>query len=113
MSIGKPIILSNSNMWIKGREMVFELCKKFDYKITGIYFDILEEILVKRAEISGRSINVLRTSENFQALIVNQRNRMQPPNSDDFDEFFVVKSEDEVKKLQKDLIKTCKGRSFA
>ena len=84
--------------------MVFDLCKKFGYKIIGVYFDYKEDILLGRVKNTIRSSNVLRTSKNFQELIINQRKRMQPPNHSDFDEFFIIKLEAEVEQLKEKLI---------
>lgn len=104
MSLGKPIILSNSNMYIEGRKLVFSLCKKFNYRVVGVYFDFPEELLVDRIKTSGRDTVVLRKSVNFPDLIVNQRTRMQPPESSEFDEFLVVKSEEKIPGLKNKLI---------
>ncbi len=108
LSLGRPIILSNSNMWQKGREMVFDLCKKFGYKAIGLYFDFPEELVLSRAEVSDRSLNVLRTSKSFQDLIINQRSRMQPPESSEFETLFTAKSPEELSKIKEDLIKVLK-----
>lgn len=105
LSLGKPVILSNSNMWIKGRELVLELCKKFNYRVIGVYFDFSEELLIQRIEKSGRSTNVLRLSKDFKDLIIKQRDRMQPPDPAQFDEFFIITSEEETKTVQEELIK--------
>ncbi len=105
LSLGRPIVLSNSNMWQKGRIMVFDLCKKFGYKVVGLYFDFPEELILSRAEISDRSTNILRTSKSFKELIINQRSRMQPPESSEFDELIVAKSPDELIKAKSSLIK--------
>lgn len=105
MSIDKPIVLSNSNMWKKGRQFVFNLCKKFDYKIIGVYFDYPEDMLFERARKSKRDTDVLRRSKNFDELIINQRTRMEPPNSYDFDKFFVIKSENDLEKTKRELQK--------
>jgi predicted kinase len=108
MSLNKPIMLSNSNMWLKGRELVFELCKKNGYKVIGIYLNLPEEILINRINVSERSTNVLRTSKSFNELILNQRERMQPPEPSDFTEFFECKSEQEVEDIKKKIINILK-----
>ncbi len=105
LSLGRPVILSNSNMWIKGRELVFGLCKKFNYKVIGIYFDFPEEFLLQRVKKSERSINILRLSKDFEDLIVKQRTRMQPPDASQFDEFFSVKSEEGLEEIKNKLLK--------
>ncbi len=105
LSTRKSIILSNSNMWLKGRELVLDLCKKFNYKVIGVYFDLPEEVLFERAKKSGRSLDVLRTSKDFEDLIINQRERMQPPASSEFDEFIEIKSEQDISNLKDRLIK--------
>lgn len=105
MSLGRPIVLSNSNMWLKGRKLVLDLSKKFDYKVVGVYFDFLEEVLFERAKISDRSLNVLRTSKDFNDLIINQRTRMQPPHPAEFDTFFTANSQDDLKTIKENLIK--------
>lgn len=105
MSLNRPIVLSNSNMWKKGREFIFKLCKKFDYKIIGVYFDYLENLLFERVKISNRNTAVLRRSKDFSELIINQRSRMEPPNKKDFDKFFVIKSENDLVKTKNELLK--------
>lgn len=105
MSFGKPIILSNSNMWVKGRSLIFKLAKKFDYKIIGVYFDFPEEFLLNRIKKSKRTTNVLRISKSFEDLIINQRTRMETPNPKDFKEFYIIKSENDLEKVKNKLIK--------
>lgn len=105
LSLGRPIILSNSNMYINGRTMIFDLCKKFNYKVIGVHLDLSEEILFNRTQDSNRSLNVLRTSKDFNDLIINQRNRMQPPESSEFDEFFNIKLEGEIVEVENKLKK--------
>lgn len=105
LSLSRPIILSNSNMWIKGRSLVLELCKKFDYKVVGVYFDFSEDTLFERAKTSDRSTNVLRTSKSFENLIINQRSRMQIPEPLEFGKFLIVKSAEDLLLIKKDLIK--------
>lgn len=103
LDLGKPIILSNSNMWLKGRELVFELCKKYNYKVVGVCFDFPEEVLFERAKISERSLNVLRTSKDFNDLIINQRTRMQVPDPSEFDIFFTIQNPGELEQIKKEL----------
>ncbi len=104
MALGKPIVLSNSNMWIKGRELVLELAKKFQYKTICVYFELPEELVLNRIEKSERSTNVLRITKDFKELIEKQKTRMQPPEASLFDEFFVIKSETETDQIEKKLI---------
>lgn len=105
MSFSKTIILSNSNMYEKGRKLIFKLAKKFDYKIIGVYFDFPEEFLMNRIKKSKRTTKILRTSKNFNDLIVNQRTRMQIPNSKDFDQFYTIKKDSDLNKVKNSLIK--------
>ena len=79
-------------MWLKGRQLVFDLCKRFNYKLVGVYFDFPEELLLERVKISRRSFNVLRVSKDFSDLIINQRTRMQAPGPLEFDVFYTIKS---------------------
>jgi len=60
MSFGRTIILSNSNMYERGRKLVFELVKKYKYKIIGVYFDFPEEFLINRIKKTKRTTKVLR-----------------------------------------------------
>lgn len=103
LSTGLPIMLSNSNMWSRGRKMIFKLCKKFKYKTIGVYFDYPEEVLIDRIKKTSRSTEALRLSKTFNKLIINQRSRMQEPKKKEFDEFFVVKKEGDLEKIIKDL----------
>jgi len=96
MSFGRTIILSNSNMYERGRKLVFRLVKKYDYKIIGVYFNFPEEFLINRIKKSKRTTKILRVSKDFNELIINQRTRMQAPNSKNFDEFYIIKSEDDL-----------------
>lgn len=105
MQLKMKIILSNSNIWKKGRNLVFKMCKKFNYKVIGVYFDFPEYFLINRINKSTRTINILNTSKNFHELIIKQRARVQPPNPEDFDKFFVIKSESDLKKVEIELIK--------
>lgn len=104
MSTGKMILLSNSNMYRKGRELIFNLSKKYNYKIQGVYFDYPENTLFERAQISNRNTAVLNRSRDFNELIINQRTRMEIPNSHNFENFFTIKSEAELLKTKADLL---------
>lgn len=104
LALNRPIILSNSNMWSNGRKMVLKLCKKFGYKIIGVYFDFSEEFLIQRVQNGNRSTNVLRKSKNFNELIFNQRARMQIPKSSEFYKFMTIKSEYDLKTIKNNLI---------
>lgn len=105
MSFGKTIILSNSNMYERGRRLVFRLAKKFNYKVIGVYFDFPEEFLINRIKKSKRTTKILRVSKDFNDLIINQRTRMQIPNQKDFDLFYSIKNEKDLIKVKSDLIK--------
>lgn len=105
MSFSRNIILSNSNMYERGRKLVFELVKKYKYKIIGVYFDFPEKILVSRIKKSKRTTKILRVSKDFNELIINQRTRMQVPNSQDFDQFYIIKSKGDLIKVKNNLIK--------
>lgn len=105
LDLGKPIVLSNSNMWVKGRALVLDLCKKFDYNTIGIYLDLPEDLLMERVNNSDKSKDVLRISNNFSDLVINQRSRMQVPNENEFDEFIVVKTVEELENIIKELLK--------
>ncbi len=109
MSFDKTIILSNSNMYSSGRKLIFNLAKKFNYKIIGVYFDFPEELLVSRIKKSKRTTKILRVSKDFNELIINQRTRMQIPNPKDFNKFFIVNSESNFNEMKKDLIKIIKN----
>ncbi len=104
MSFGKTIILSNSNMYKSGRKLIFNLAKKFGYKIIGVYFDFPEDFLLKRIKKSKRTTKILRVSKNFNDLIINQRTRMEIPTSKEFDLFYVIKSENDFDKIKNNLI---------
>jgi len=105
MSFGRSIILSNSNMWIKGRGFIFKLAKKFNYKVIGVYFDFPEEFLLNRIKNSKRTTSVLRVSKSFEDLIIRQRTGMEIPNPNDFEEFYIVKSENDLEIIKNKLIK--------
>jgi len=98
------IILSNSNMYEKGRQGVFDIIKKYPAKTIGLHFNYPEELLSKRVEQSGRSTEVLSVSKDFQELIVNQRTRFQPPNPTDFDYFFEVKDPADLPRVTKEIL---------
>lgn len=104
MSFGKTIILSNSNMYKSGRKLIFNLAKKFGYKIIGVYFDFPEDFLLKRIKESKRTTKILRVSKNFNDLIINQRTRMEIPTSKEFDLFYVIKPENDFDKIKNNLI---------
>lgn len=108
MDSDRPIILSNSNMYQKGRQLIFKLAKKFNYNVIGIYFDFSEKILFDRIKESGRTTKVLRVSKNFNELIINQRSRMEIPNAKDFKEFFIIKSKADRENIKNKLIKILK-----
>ncbi len=106
--LGKPILLSNANLYSNGRKTIIKLCKKYNYKVVGVYFDFPEEILFERAKSSERNKDVLRVVKDFKDLITIQRDRLEIPKRSEFNEFFVVKSLLEVQKLQKLLVKKLK-----
>ena len=108
MSLGKPIILSNSNLWKKGRDRVFKISKKFDYENIGVYFDFPEDFLIERIKKSKRTKKILSTSKDFHDLIIRQRARVQPPNPKDFDKFFVIKSEKDLKTVKNKILQILK-----
>lgn len=108
MSHGRPIVLSNSNMYKKGRDLIFKIAKKFNYKIIAVYFDFPEELLISRIKKSNRTTKILRVSKDFNDLIINQRTRMEIPNQKDFDKFFIIKSENDKEKVKNELIKILK-----
>jgi len=105
MSFGRTIILSNSNMYERGRRLVFRLVKKYDYKVIGVYFDFPEEFLISRIQKSKRTTKILSVSKDFNDLIINQRTRMQVPDSKDFDLFYTIKSDSGLIKVKDSLIK--------
>lgn len=105
MSFERTIILSNSNMYERGRKLVFSLAKKYKYKIIGVYFNFPEEFLINRIKKSKRTTKILRVSKDFNELIINQRTRMQVPNSRDFDKFYEIKSEKDLNNVKINLIK--------
>jgi predicted kinase len=105
MSFGKTILLSNSNIYDRGRKLIFKLAKKYKYKIIGVYFNFPEEFLIKRINKSKRTIKILRVSKDFNELIVNQRTRMQIPSAKDFDQFYEIRSEKDLTKIKTNLIK--------
>ncbi|MBI3305912.1 ATP-binding protein [Candidatus Nomurabacteria bacterium] len=105
LSLGQAIILSNGSVYKNGRKFILDLSKRFDYKVIGIYFDFPEEVLFDRAKNSNRSLNILRTSKDFNALIINQRTRMQPPDTSEFDDFWVIKSEQDLFSVKDKLVK--------
>jgi len=104
LSLGKPIILSNSNMWLKGRQLVSNLCKRLNYKLVGIYFDFPEELLFERVKIYKRPFSILRVSKNFNDLIINQRTRMQVPDPLEFDIFYAIKSPEDLLIIKQKLV---------
>jgi predicted kinase len=95
LEIDTPLILSNSNMWKEGRKRILEQCKNLGRPTIGIYFDLPLEILKERTVASERDTRVLRTSQHFAGLLQNQSNRMQPPDPGEFDEFYVVRSQND------------------
>ncbi len=103
LSLSRNIILSNSNMWREGRNLVREIARKFDYEIIGVYFDYPEDTLLDRVNISERSIDVLRTSNNFENLLINQRERMQPPLDEEFDQLYKINSESDLLTIKEKL----------
>lgn len=103
LSLDRTVLLSNSNMWVEGRRMVFELCKKFNYNIIGVYFDLDESVLVERVLQANRSKDVLRETKDFQELIIKQRSRMQVPDPTEFNDFLIIKSEDDLKMIKEKL----------
>ena len=105
MSFGRTIILSNSNMYERGRKLVFKLAKKYKYKVIGVYFDFPEEFLIDRIKKSKRTTKILRVSKDFSDLIINQRTRMQIPNPEDFNQFYTIKSEEDLNNVKSNLIK--------
>jgi len=106
--LGKPILLSNANLYLNARKTIIKSCKKYGYKVIGVYFDFPEGILFERAKKSKRNKDVLRVVKDFKDLIIIQRERIEIPKTSEFDEFFVVKSSLEVQKLQKQLVKKLK-----
>jgi len=105
LTTGRPIILSNANIWKNWRTKVIKLSKKFNYKIIGVYFDLPEELLVQRIKKAKKTTKVIRESRNFKDLLASQKNRIQIPNKSEFDEFFVITSEKDLDKIKKELIK--------
>jgi len=105
MSFGRTIILSNSNMYERGRKLVFSLAKKYKYKVIGVYFNFPEEFLINRIKKSKRTTKILRVSKDFNELIINQRTRMQVPNPKEFDKFYEIKSEEDLNNVKINLIK--------
>jgi predicted kinase len=108
MSLNKTIILSNSNMYEDGRKFIFNLCKNFNYKNIGVYFDFPEDFLIERIKKSKRTTAILNVSRDFNDLIINQRTRMEIPSPNDFEKFFVIKSEKDLIKIKNKLIKILK-----
>ena len=105
LSSGRTVLLSNSNMWKKGRQFLFKLAQKFEYKTICVYFDYPEEILFERAKESKRNTQVLRVSKSFEDLIIKQRTRMEIPNPKDFDLFLHIKSEADLSLVEQKLLK--------
>ena len=105
LTTGKPIILSNANIWKNWRTKVIKLSKKFKYKIIGVYFDLPEELLAQRIKKAKKTTRIIRESKNFKDLLVSQKNRIQIPKESEFDEFFVIKSEKDLDKVKRELIK--------
>ena len=105
LEIDTSLMLSNSNMWKEGRKVLLEECKKTKRHTIGIFFDFPIETLKKRVEDSWRDKRVLRTSRDFPELLERQANRMQTPDSSEFDEFYVVQTQSEYDMLLQDLAK--------
>jgi predicted kinase len=108
MSLKKPVVLSNSNMWVKGREAIFELCKKFNYEVIGVYFNLPEDVLSTRIDSAQRETKALRISKDFQDLLIRQKDRMQIPDPSVFSEFFVIKSELDLERVKNEIISKLK-----
>ncbi len=98
------VVMSNSNMYEKGRKGVFDIIKKYPVKTIGLYFNYPEELLLKRIGQAGRSTEVLSVSKNFTELMLNQRTRFQPPNSSDFDHFFEVTDPADLPRITKEIL---------
>lgn len=98
------VILSNSNMYENGRKDVLDVIKEKGKKTIGIYFNYPEEVLLQRAASSGRDINVLSVSKDFNELIINQRTRFQPPHPGDFDYFFEVTDPADLPQVRNDIL---------
>lgn len=103
------IIMSNSNMFDEGRKDVLGLIKKYPGKTIGLYFNYPEEIIMDRVRESNRDVNVLRTSKDFEDLVVNQRSRFQVPNPSDFDYFFEVKDPQELPAISEKIVRLYKN----
>lgn len=104
LETGQPIILSNANIWRGWRKKVIKLARKFDYKIIGVYFDLSNELLLKRISKTKKTTKVIREAINFRELLINQSDRIQIPKETEFDEFYIVKSEKDLRALKNRLI---------
>lgn len=104
MSFSKIIVLSNSNMYERGRRLIFALAKKYRYKVIGVYFDFPEQVLVDRVKKSKRTTKILRVSKDFNELIVNQRTRMQAPDPKDFYKFYTIRTGQDLIRVKSILV---------
>lgn len=94
---GFRIILSNSNSIKKARAQVIKLIRSYGTKVIMVYFNIPEEVLLKRIKKAGRSTAVLNSSKNFRELLTKkQRVIFEAPNKDEADYFFEIKREKDI-----------------
>lgn len=101
---GRPIVLSNANIWKEWRDQMIELGRQSNYKVIGIYFDIPDKVLLERVKKAKRPTKFIREAKNFKDLLASQKSRIQIPRSFDFDKFFVIKTENDLEKIKKELL---------
>ncbi|ENQ3107426.1 AAA domain-containing protein [Bacillus sp. 491mf] len=113
------LIICNSNRSRNGRLYLFEeLFNKAEFVRILVHFDIPDDVLQKRVTQSERSTNIFRGAySNFEEVLVRQqaeslKEDVIDPVEGEADHLFVIKDNEEVDSVIKEVIHIAKCLSF-
>lgn len=103
------IISTSANSTKKIRTKIKGMLKKEGRKLIIIYFNVSEEVLMKRIGASNRSRKCLYYSKDFVDLLVNkQGHRFEAPDKREADYFFEIKDDVSSKKVFNEVLNLIK-----
>lgn len=97
LNIGLNIILSNSNLSRKVRSFVSGQARKHGYQIVTVYFNLPEEVILKRLHNTRKSDKVFIQSKTWAQVLERQRKISElPPSKRNTIYFEITNNNDEA-----------------
>ena len=74
------------------------------YLIIWVFMNLPIDILKNRIKISKKDFSCLRVSKDFNGVLDRQKNIFEEPKNKEFDYFFEIKSENDLKNIKNNII---------